>query len=393
MTTRVVLILAHAGVTQPRVWERWESTGEVRVVVHCPPTIRCGFCSSRRLPIDFKHTRWGEVSIVSETLRAMRAVLELMGPRDFMLFMASGHCIPVKPASELQTVDGDRFGNEVNCSTARSTASQWWALSGTNCERLVRHYDAPGVMADTAISVAMTGLCPDNIMFHTVLPEVVRNAPITFDAHNDMKHLYGCIFITRLEYFVVVCVDGIDIWASPILWSHLDDALECTRISEILKSEDVVWTLRKVLKTLRHSDGFLFMRKVSRRVRFSDDMLDAMFGDAPFPESVGTSFVFDKDFTTEMMARLEMLRQFNRGPMPRAMRFYMTPLMFTPFKIVFKMLGCDKRNFVYFLFALMIASKVVVILIIPPAFGFMLIGSVFFAELWLMRTLVISAAV
>lgn len=63
MTTRVVLILAHAGVTQPRVWERWESTGEVRVVVHCPPTIRCGFCSSRRLPIDFKQTRWGEVFI------------------------------------------------------------------------------------------------------------------------------------------------------------------------------------------------------------------------------------------------------------------------------------------------------------------------------------------
>ena len=369
--SRVVLVLAHDGVAQPRVWERWESGGGVRLFVHCPPSAAGPLCANR-LRIPYGRSRWGEASIVRETLRALKAVLAAE-EGDFVLFLASGYCVPVAPTSAFRdSPHKTRFGGL--CTYGRSSqVSQWGCFTREACERLVDHFERPGVFAAEATACARTGLCPDNVLFMNVLTDAPQVEEITFEERTDRTYLHSRV---PTNLFRLWLFGYPQLWGSPILWSAMDAPRVSEDIHNNLGSRDI-WTLRQVLLQLRANGQVLFMRKVSAAVRFDDAIMHALYGDATRDQviealaaalAVGEHADAERAVSaTKVSAHAEVERQYHRGLYANETASCMQNLLsYRIWRLAFRAVGLDKVR----LMRLFLASAVVSSLFILYAFPF-----------------------
>ena len=352
MHTRVVLLLAHDGIAQPRAWERWERahTGgpPLRIFVHCPPRAACAFAASRRLAVPFGRTRWGEASIVRETLRALGAVLAAEGA-PFLLFLASGSCLPVQPPSALFAWPYEtRFGKAfVRDAPKREVAPQWMCMTREDCAALVERLTPRAAFARAALRSAQYGGCADNMMFVEALPDARRGVPTTFDEALDMQARMAEVPVRHL-WMVLLDVNTTRLWASPIEWSGADQPLQSARTSAALGRPGDVWTLRMLLLALRTEGTTLFMRKVSPAAVLDDTLLQQLYGDvgrealeaalaAASAAASGEEAAAAACVATQKLARTEVYRQFRRGP-------YHTEMVALMGALLSRRLGCARAR-------------------------------------------------
>lgn len=106
----VVLMLAHDGVHQPAVWERWRAEAPPRLRAQLAFRVFANRGAPAREPFVARHlltswlpTTWGDFSLVDALQAALR---ELAAATDdfanlHLLAFVSGACVPVKPAATL----------------------------------------------------------------------------------------------------------------------------------------------------------------------------------------------------------------------------------------------------------------------------------------------------
>lgn len=265
----VVLMLAHDGVSQPAVWERWEATGDVRVCVHCPENLCCDFSQKRRLPIEFGETRWGEVSVVREMLKALESVLAF-DDRELFIFTVSGTCVPVCPASQFAKFRTSTFGLAEDVGRGRMQCSQWMGLTREDAEKVVCAYWDPAEIERAALDTVRDGvpLCADNSFFARILKPYPLDTRVTREVALDRE---------------LITASGFDrFWKSPIEWTDMDSTLTSRAASDALTDAPTyagshAWSLRAYLICCRLQRDCLFARKVMPSVRFTDDILQLLF--------------------------------------------------------------------------------------------------------------------
>jgi len=120
----IILFLAHDGVSQPDVWESWRSyslqstSDNILFYVHSPissPEYCKEFCDKYRLPISFGETRWCQVSLVFEFLRALESIVGKHNKTSASckIYLVSGNDIPIKNGSLL--FEGDMMAKSSTC--------------------------------------------------------------------------------------------------------------------------------------------------------------------------------------------------------------------------------------------------------------------------------------
>ncbi|NDE16964.1 hypothetical protein EBZ80_18750, partial [bacterium] len=110
-----ILMLAHKGVTQPGLWERWGAGFEeaahgravLRYAVHSPtaPEYGAAFCRRHRLRgVRSLQTSWCSPSLVYAYVRCLDALLrdpQIRAATGVSVFLVSGYDIPIAPPSDL----------------------------------------------------------------------------------------------------------------------------------------------------------------------------------------------------------------------------------------------------------------------------------------------------
>lgn len=124
-----IIFLAHKGVSQPHIWEKWKSMCPKEIgmtfqvytnpVLHPDYTGSTEFCNLYR-PRDengqvfLGPTEWGSFSLVFETLKAwFRLTEHLSDEDDSMVFLVSGDDVPVKHPSVL--LQSRWYNNDLIC--------------------------------------------------------------------------------------------------------------------------------------------------------------------------------------------------------------------------------------------------------------------------------------
>lgn len=361
MERRIVLVIAHAVVAQPRVWRRWAEGGAVDVVFHCPEAVpaACGDCAAfvadRRLPLPFGRTRWGEASIVRETLRAYACLLERHA-EPFLVFLASGHCVPLVPPRTLveRFPYRTRFGDMYHNVDDFPITQQWNVLTRESCERAVAHYADPAAFEAEAVACALRGVPPDNRFFMDALPlQLGEPRPITADFCNEPLLLYTQ---PRVETVLSILLYGKlrQLWASPIEWDDMNTPRYSGRISEKTEPAKCTWSLRELLLWLRLHGDVVFFRKVTPCVLFDEELMSLLYGESVPREAIlaalgdATAVAAPECAAALRVARcsaaFELRRQRMRGPDIPTLQLHMRILRTRAGRALFRRMDFDKHR-------------------------------------------------
>uniref|UniRef100_A0A6C0K4V8 Core-2/I-branching enzyme n=1 Tax=viral metagenome TaxID=1070528 RepID=A0A6C0K4V8_9ZZZZ len=162
------LMLAHGGVTQPNVWDLWmEKTNKGTTRLHVVSNRRLSpslhfsepFCNKYRLttgiekpiPIYMNKTSWGSFSIVVETIRSIKIIMDKHPiEEDGMLYILSGYDIPIRDPTQLQTPEFIRhittihptipdcvYGGDGAAAGQPFVHSQWMGLRFSSLQKLL----------------------------------------------------------------------------------------------------------------------------------------------------------------------------------------------------------------------------------------------------------------
>lgn len=154
-TTIYILILAHNGVHNVDLWNRWlevyranpiSSTHTIEILVHCQDTddlLNREFCMDHKIPVEFGQTGWAQPSLVFETLKAIRYSVQYAKSKpehNYCIHFISGRTIPIKPA-RLFFENTCFVEDQVKRIPGGAGHLQFFSLTSESAERLSRRFD------------------------------------------------------------------------------------------------------------------------------------------------------------------------------------------------------------------------------------------------------------
>lgn len=279
---RVVLLLAHDGVTQPRAWEVWETkaVGAVRVAVHCPKGRSGAFETRKRLRIPFGPTRWGALSIVRETVAALKQIVIEEGER-VLVALVSGDTVPVLPFPNGWPETTMLFETRVHSADGIGKCyghSQWLVISGEDIAHCVRVFED-----DRALDVLLRHaydecpFCPDNFFFGEALDiEPSPDRSFVECAYNEPGSVRLMLKRTPLEAFAFGLQKGGV--TSPLTWSSATRFVANEHLDRRFRKPGP-WCLRRILLEMKARNSAPFFRKVAPHAFFPSEFWETLYGD------------------------------------------------------------------------------------------------------------------
>lgn len=260
-----VIMIAHEGVTQPMIWEKWIEQSRldnirINLYVIAPLNPKYGetFCNNNRLykprsrnPVYLGNTSWGSFSIVFETIKAILYVVNLDRNLE-RIFIVSGYDIPIKSLSEWKSVNHDY--NIIGKRKYRDIIfhSQWITLNRQTTYNIARMFH-PSILKQTFVELFINTnkrqserLAPDELWLF-----VLGLNPDDF-IDGDMTHV---VFQTPVD-------------SSPIIWNSLNRSRKIIYTDKIINT-----TLQSVIEKSKQSSTCLFFRKISPNVNIPISLL------------------------------------------------------------------------------------------------------------------------
>lgn len=339
---RIVLLLAHDGVSQPELWRRWEAGGGARVVVHCPERAACcAFVRDRRLDIPYGQTSWGHPSIVRETLKAFAALLEALKnadadawdggeivPKKALVFLASGTCVPVRPAASMLDMPYASVISKAKLNaTAVPQSKQWACLTREDVERVVTYYasadgvfDASSPNFDAMVMTCYSPkqwACADNIFLHHVLGFSESDATTTKDCSLTMQGVWQRMIVSPIEWRAL----DVPVASTSLYWAFEELPIGASRLTTSGRM-----TLRQYMLGCRLECSVFFARKVMPTVAFDEDTYAMLLAPRTEAELIAELCRLPADFLVEEISisiaerdaleRIELAKPHRRIPHP-----------------------------------------------------------------------------
>jgi hypothetical protein len=261
----IILFLAHEGVTQPLLWEKWKDLFESESIyknykiiykVHCPYYVKYGsdFCKKYKLKkLLFLKTSWCSPSLVYEYIRCLRHITEHVpeykNNSDVLILLTSGYDIPIAPPHRL-------FRNNFNklnhlCMNEFDTNIQWIALTKKLVTKVVDYF-TDEIFRQFLLFNLTNGGCSDETFLKFFFTENIQ----TYVALS-LEQKQNCVerdFRQKRND------------PSPILWKNTTE-IRTMNYRILNYTVDVIDAIF-IARSIKDGDHILFFRKIANTCQF-----------------------------------------------------------------------------------------------------------------------------
>lgn len=298
---RVIFFLAHSGVTQPEVWERWIEGYRSKIIyrIFCNEEyVNNEFMKGRVLPFHMK-TGWGELNLVKVLQKGYKKIIkeveDVFDEDVDLISLVSGFDVPIMSAKKYLELPNYSYivdnGEVEYFFTGRKPlplyqSTQWMHLTSSHAE-LIAHADVTAIaeQLDKYNEKMHKYNIKHNLppmqkqVYDEIIPmTILKRAGLKIFAR-DKVPLPSDSSVSSTEFYMDVAVDEplSDFERkhqndpSPIQWEDLDSLRTVDRGNDnIVEQEEK--SLTDVL-TESHEQEFVFFRKIKKDVQILDFLI------------------------------------------------------------------------------------------------------------------------